>query len=961
MKRPFVFAIALILTTLPLAAHDVSGNYGGTYNFQYDQFFAGPCHPLSSTGTIVFELQHIGTEIHGLVTLDNFPLVGIDEMGNCAAMFQPVLLPIRGTIDGDYVELDLDGQSEDPETQIFFQFYGYIVGDQFDGYIDWLVEDQGTSFYIGEGMFSAGRGAAAPPRITSFEATPARVKPGEASRLVWSTEGASSVEITPSVGSAGPNGSAEVSPAQTTTYTLTAIGNGPSASASVTVEVPNLPLISVTSLPSPMVQGADDSGATTTFTLRNEGGQSTQISLSRNGEFFTQSPEAFTLAPGQSQTVTVTSLAVEPNAYVGFSVPDGNGVPPGLLIPVTLLAWPAPDGPTSARAVNARVDVSAPEGASPEGIAQFTNTGQAQIAAVVTSTVPWIVPPPGVFIIDPGETIDIPFMIDRSRRPEGTSVGSLTGSLLLTFRQGTSSKSGVEPRDGAATTSSLVTVVDTSRPAVSPGQIPPLQLGEVALFVPGVGHVQGSVGLFLSDVSLSNLTGASSVQNLDLYYTAVGQDSTLKTTLASVKPAEPVALADIVEDVFQQSSQVGSLQIRGNVRDVAVNATILNVSNPKGTFGTTIPTLRSDRSAAANQSLYLTGLRKTPTSHTNLYMQETGGGDVTVDIQYLGTAGNVLGTKSFAAEPFRLVQVLDSQNPMPEGTVSAILTARDGSTGRFSAYATPVDRASGDTWAVVDWNEQLGYTGSESLVIPVAGAAPGNNQTYFRTDVALMSRSTQVQGTLRYIPRGGGAPVEKTISLGVNETRAFDDIVTNFFGVAPGTVGFIQYVPTSGTVTLTSRTFTTVVGDVATFGSGTPTIAASEALTLGTTRRIGGVDDASGKSISDEVPATFRTNFGLVETAGAPVTVRVTLHFSYATGSAAAVRGSATRDYTLGPNGFFLINGIGTSILGDKRNEQFGDLSNLQVDFAVIGGDGEAMVFVSSVDNGTGDSILRTE
>jgi hypothetical protein len=40
----------------------------------------------------------------------------------------------------------------------------------------------------------------------------------------------------------------------------------------------------------------------------------------------------------------------------------------------------------------------------------------------------------------------------------------------------------------------------------------------------------------------------------------------------------------------------------------------------------------------------------------------------------------------------------------------------------------------------------------------------------------------------------------------------------------------------------------------------------------------------------------------------------------------------------------------------------FGDLRDvLQVSFQQIGGGGRVVVFTSSVDNGTGDSLLRTE
>ncbi|HVT01914.1 MAG TPA: hypothetical protein VHL58_00900 [Thermoanaerobaculia bacterium] len=48
------------------------------------------------------------------------------------------------------------------------------------------------------------------------------------------------------------------------------------------------------------------------------------------------------------------------------------------------------------------------------------------------------------------------------------------------------------------------------------------------------------------------------------------------------------------------------------------------------------------------------------------------------------------------------------------------------------------------------------------------------------------------------------------------------------------------------------------------------------------------------------------------------------------------------------------------SVLGARRQE-LGYLSNVEIDIAVISSTGAVLPYVSSVDNGTGDSILRTE
>jgi outer membrane protein OmpA-like peptidoglycan-associated protein len=74
--------------------------------------------------------------------------------------------------------------------------------------------------------------------VTQFLANPASVQPGQSSTLTWVVQGATSVSIAPGIGSVNAtSGSTSVTPAQTTTYTLTATGPGGTVNQSVTVTV----------------------------------------------------------------------------------------------------------------------------------------------------------------------------------------------------------------------------------------------------------------------------------------------------------------------------------------------------------------------------------------------------------------------------------------------------------------------------------------------------------------------------------------------------------------------------------------------------------------------------------------------------------------------------------------------------------------------------------------------------
>ncbi|MBW3670067.1 MAG: hypothetical protein KY432_00175 [Acidobacteria bacterium] len=938
----------------------ITGNYSGSYTIAAD---CDNGQSVQAGGDLSMSLFHSGTNLGGFAS---FELTVLDS-GSCQShAVMPVTFGVGGTTSGSSVEAFIAWGT-------FMSLSGSSSGSTISGTIS------GDQLSLGEtpitGTFSLTRGSGGEAAvIDSFTANPSTIRRGESTSLIWSTTGATSVTIEPGLGSHPPAGAITVSPETTTTYTLSAVGTSGTVTRQTVVTVITTPEVVLVALPEPLAQGTNAGGATTRFILRNVGGEATSITLEQEGNFFTQSPGTFTLGPGESQQVTVTGLQQTTGSYRGASIPFGAGVPQGLEVPIQLLSVPAPDGPTAAEPESNRIDITAPVGSSPTGTATFRNTGEAKIQGTLDSTVPWIIPQSGLIEVDPGESVTVSFTIDRSRRPANADVGSLEGRLVLVFRSGPAGKAGgMEPRDGASVSTSLVTVVDTSKPEVEEGAVPPLSPGEVALFIPGAGHVQGGTGLFFSDISLVNVSGRETLNEIDLYYTpSTPGASSKKATVSGLMAGTPLALADVVRTVFEEPATLGSLQVRSaDIGELSVNANILLRTREENerTFGNTIPVLRSDRSLGSGESFFLTGLTKTSTSHTNLFIQETSGGQVTVDIEFFDEGGVTLGARNgIVVAPFQLFGLFESATSpvLPLGAVSAVITSRGDSAGRFAAYATPVDKVSGDSWSLVDWNAQSAFSGTSEMVIPVAGALRGANNLNFRTDVAVINRgATQASGVLRYIPRPGEnrAPMDRTITLGARQSAVLEDVTTSLFGLDPTqfTLGYMKFLPDTGTMTVTSRNFATQGDDPGTFGTGVATSALDTSLRVGDVLRIGGVRDATAESIGRKVPGSFRSNFGMMETTGeATVTIRVTVHFSFSTGTAAAARGAASREYTLQPNEFVQLTRVSREILGASRDD-YGDFDNLQVDFAVIGGDGAATVFVSSVENDTGDSILRVE
>jgi peptidoglycan-associated lipoprotein len=76
-----------------------------------------------------------------------------------------------------------------------------------------------------------------PPRIDSFTAEPASIERGQSSTLRWSVANATNMSIDQNVGAVQANGTRQVNPGNSTTYTLTASGAGGTDTRSVTVTV----------------------------------------------------------------------------------------------------------------------------------------------------------------------------------------------------------------------------------------------------------------------------------------------------------------------------------------------------------------------------------------------------------------------------------------------------------------------------------------------------------------------------------------------------------------------------------------------------------------------------------------------------------------------------------------------------------------------------------------------------
>lgn len=155
-------------------------------------------------------------------------------------------------------------------------------------------------------------GQQAQPTV-GINADPENVMAGESAVLTWNSANADTCEIDHGVGSVSANGSVSVTPAQTTVYTITAMGPGGTATDTVTVTV---------NYPPPTVNiGADpqtiQSGGTSTLTWSSTNADSAVIDQGIGG---VASNGSVTVSPAETKTYLITVTGPGGTATAGVTV-----------------------------------------------------------------------------------------------------------------------------------------------------------------------------------------------------------------------------------------------------------------------------------------------------------------------------------------------------------------------------------------------------------------------------------------------------------------------------------------------------------------------------------------------------------------------------------------------------------------------------------------------------------------
>ncbi len=688
----------------------------------------------------------------------------------------------------------------------------------------------------------------------------------------------------------------------------------------------------VSALPSGMLQLPAQATATDRFSLTNNGSAGAEVTLSASGGFFSAAPAAFTLPAGSTQIVTVTAQARSAGVHIGSIAATSPGSAT-VTVPVKLLVTQPPSAAVSVEPDIQRIEV-APPVISPAPPIPFglTNRGTEAITALVVSDSSWIELLDDAVTIPAGRSYDVRFQINREKRPDAANpVGSATGRISLVFFSSTSSAGS--PSVSLAS----VVVIDLNDPSLRTGTPPPLA-GELAFFVPG----------FSAGVDLSMFAGGASpaIDDLRLYFARppTGLPSSF-AAFSRVATNSGISFVNIVPPS-------GGTQVRSS-EPAALSLAAMRVAVDDGDpFTSLLPILRSDQGVPFAGTIFLAGVGKDATTRTDIHLQEVAGQPAFARIDYLDEAGLLELTLSYDLGPFESVHLRDA---VPSGASTAVITNLSGGAARIAAVALVTDSRSGDSWAVTDATAALAAPATE-LLVPIISddlrAAPVIHLVNRGSDVAL----TRVE-VFRAAPgRRRAAKHSPAETNSISFALAPKAAVKVAAGKAAGGA-YARITSAGGGVTASARTV--IDDDRGSYGSPLPIFPPSAVLRAGQSRRFAGVDDAEPSAAAARTPLTFRSELMLVETSGQPARVRVRLRY-VATAGLAIARATAEHELEIRGAAFVFLRPLARAIIGNGR-DAFGDLRNMELTVEVIGGAGAVIPVLHSIENRSGDAIVRTE
>jgi hypothetical protein len=570
---------------------------------------------------------------------------------------------------------------------------------------------------------------------------------------------------------------------------------------------------------------------------------------------------------------------------------------------------------------------------------------EAQAAPVnftVTADKPFITFQPASGTVPADGNVTVGYTID----PTGLDTGSTQATISFAFTTG-SGKGALDATPvGNKNVPLSVSKVAPVSPTPKDGNAPPN-----SLLIPAVAHADGSGGSrFVSDVRLTNTSAQSIVYKLTFTPSNSDGTQTGKTATVTVDGGQTMALNDIVHDWYGSGVAgepgIGTLEIRPqnfSGKDVSVTfataaaSRTYNVTSA-GTYGQFIPAIPIAAFLAKSDvsKLSLQQVAQSSAFRTNIGFAEGSGQPVDFTVTLLNGQGQVVAQRAHHLQPFEQQQSrLDSffSNvginipTITDGRVELKVTS---DTGRITSYASVLDNVTSDPLLVFPVDPTK-VTGKRFVVPGVAELTTPVSNFHTSMDI-LNSSASPASVTLSFAPNGGSAPAPVTMTLAAGELKNFANVLPDLWRL-DGVGGAVVATTDKDTpLVLTARTYSRD-GNGGTFGQFIPGVGAADSVGLG---------ERSLQVVQLENSPAYRTNLGLVEVTGNPVTVDVA---AYTPDSKVAAHVSIT----LQP-GQFLQRGSIFPSMGFSNN-----VYNGRIAVTVTGGTGRVAAYGSVIDNRTSD------
>ena len=561
--------------------------------------------------------------------------------------------------------------------------------------------------------------------------------------------------------------------------------------------------------------------------------------------------------------------------------------------------------------------------------------GQANQNLLFTATTDreWLTVSPASGVLPPqGITLEV------RANPADLPNGTFTATVIVSIT--TSASGGV----ASHATSSVGVPVSISivTPVTPVGNKP--QASQHALVIPTVGHLDGAESThWQSDIRLTN-AGFQKVRYQLTFTPAAGAKDGVKQTTVSVDAGATTALDDIIRNWYGLGSlgdgANGSLEILPlDNPDVTSLATIAssrtyNVT-ANGTLGQFVPAIPLRgfigrvAPGAVPQILSLQQVAQSAQYRTNVGVVEASGKAATALLTVFNTTGTQLlslPVQLAGGEQKQLNGLLAANGitSLADGRIEVRVTGGD---GKVTAYASVVDNNTHDP-LLVSGVPLDGVRGQRYVLPGVADLETGTAK--WRTDMRIFNADAAAQPvTLRFFPMNGGEPLVATATLNAKEVQTLDDVVKTLFKTS-NTGGAVHVETTSpATLIVTGRTYNST--EAGTFGQFINAVTPEQATAKsGRTLHILQVEDST----------RYRTNIGVAEVTGKPVTVELQVVLPDS-------KSTPTLRVPLAANEFRQFSLI--------RSLGIGNVYNARVAVRVIDGDGRVTAYGSVIDEETQD------